>query len=281
MQTLSRKIKLEETGKRLAPSLHSPGVTRGLTGSQQKAPKFPRRNPSTTKPLYKGENRGATRLRGRSATHHPATVRLTPFGTRGAGEAGSCGGTPSPPTLRAFGRALGLCRRWERSEGGLTEGSGGHLLLVVQLAVELLVAVEAGGLQGLLAGRALDALLMPQAVVQAQQEPVRNNSLAPFAHRLGGRGSACGKGPGGRGGWRETWMGRRDRPRDGQRIPLLSLSPCRLEGPGACGALRRDSGGTRAIGELRGEDIAPNFVPLGKAAAEPRLGKRAIVRNRY
>lgn len=91
---------------------------------------------------------------------------------------------------------------------GSRTGQGGHLLLVVQFAVELLVTIEAGGLQGLLAGRALDTLLVPQAVVQAQQEPVRNDSLAPFTHRLRGRGSACGNDPGQ--GWvRERWMERR------------------------------------------------------------------------
>lgn len=47
-----------------------------------------------------------------------------------------------------------------------------HLLLVVVLAVELLVPVEAGGLQGLFAGGALHALLMPEAVVEPQQKPV-------------------------------------------------------------------------------------------------------------
>lgn len=41
-----------------------------------------------------------------------------------------------------------------------------NLLLVVVLAVELLVPVEAGGLQGLFAGGALHALLMPEAVVE-------------------------------------------------------------------------------------------------------------------
>lgn len=120
---------------------------------------------------------------------------------------------------------------------------GGHLLLVVQLAVELLVAVEAGGLQGLLAGRALDALLMPQAVVQAQQEPVRNDSLAPFAHRLGGRGSACGEGPGGPG-WVEGEVdGETDGAKDGRRIPLLSSSPTQAGGSGgAGGCVERCSG---------------------------------------
>lgn len=126
-----------------------------------------------------------------------STVRLSPLGTHRAGGSGSCQGTPSPLHF------------WQGfvSSGSRT-GQGGHLLLVVQFAVELLVTIEAGGLQGLLAGRALDALLVPQAVVQAQQEPVRNDSLAPFTHGLRGRGSACGNDPGQ--GWvRERWMGRR------------------------------------------------------------------------
>ena len=71
--------------------------------------------------------------------------------------------------------------------------------------------------------------------------------------------------------------GETDRARDGRRIPLLSLPPHRLVGRGVCGALLRDPGGTCALGELRGGDITPNFVPLGKAAAEPQLGERAIV----
>lgn len=94
---------------------------------------------------------------------------------------------------------------------GAHQGAEGDLLLIVQLAVELLVPIEAGGLQGLLAGCTLDTLLMPQAVVEAQQEPIRNDSLAPFAHRLRGRGSACGEGVGDGGGWRKKQTGRRSR----------------------------------------------------------------------
>lgn len=66
----------------------------------------------------------------------------------------------------------------------------GHLLFVVVLAVELLVAVEAGGLQGLFAGRALHALLVPEAVVEPQQKPVRDDPLTALADRLGAHCSA-------------------------------------------------------------------------------------------
>lgn len=66
----------------------------------------------------------------------------------------------------------------------------GHLLLVVILAVELLVPVEAGGLQGLFAGGTLHALLMPEAVVEPQQKPVRDDPLTALADRLGAHRSA-------------------------------------------------------------------------------------------
>ena len=56
-----------------------------------------------------------------------------------------------------------------------------HLLLVVKLAVELLVPVEAGGLQGLFAGGALHALLMPEAVVEPQQKPIGDDPLTALA----------------------------------------------------------------------------------------------------
>lgn len=167
--------------------------------------------------------------------------------------------------------------------GGSRAGQVGHLLLVVQFAVELLVAIEAGRLQGLLAGRTLDALLMPQAVVQAQQEPVRNDSLAPFTHRLGGRGSACGKDPGQ--GWvRERWMGRQTGHRMDGGSHSFRLPPAGWwvgGGRGVCGVLLRDPVGTCALGELRGGNIVHNFVPFRKTAAEPQLGERAIVRNGY
>lgn len=74
--------------------------------------------------------------------------------------------------------------------------------------------------------------------------------------------------------------GETDGARDGRRIPLLRLPPRRLagRGRGVYGALLRDPRRTRALGELREGDVAPNFVPLGKAAAaEPQLGERAIV----
>lgn len=152
-----------------------------------------------------------------------STVKLTPLGTHSAEEAAKLQG--SPPAPHAFSRVLGVERR------GLTGGTRRHLLLIVQLAVELLVAVEAGGLQGLLAGRTLDALLVPQAVVEAQQEPVRNNALAPFTHRLGGRGSAYRKDPGaGVGGGRG---GRGDGPREGRTEDRAApASPVQAGGSG-------------------------------------------------
>lgn len=67
-----------------------------------------------------------------------------------------------------------------------------HLLLVVIFAVELLVPVEAGGLQGLFAGGALHALLVPEAVVEPQQKPVRDDPLTALADRLGAHRSAYG-----------------------------------------------------------------------------------------
>lgn len=69
-------------------------------------------------------------------------------------------------------------------------GRRGHLLLVVILAVELLVPVEARGLQGLFAGGALHALLVPEAVVEPQQKPVRDDPLTALADRLGAHRSA-------------------------------------------------------------------------------------------
>lgn len=83
----------------------------------------------------------------------------------------------------------------ERASG--CAGAGGalrrrdHLLLVVVLAVELLVPVEAGGLQGLFAGGALHALLVPEAVVEPKQKPVRDDPLTALADRLGAHRSAC------------------------------------------------------------------------------------------
>lgn len=65
-----------------------------------------------------------------------------------------------------------------------------HLLLVVELAVELLVPVEAGGLQGLFAGGALHALLMPEAVVEPQQKPIGDDPLTALADRLRAHRSA-------------------------------------------------------------------------------------------
>lgn len=58
------------------------------------------------------------------------------------------------------------------------------------LAVELLVPIEAGGLQGLFAGGTLHALLVPEAVVEPQQKPVRDDPLTALADRLGAHRSA-------------------------------------------------------------------------------------------
>lgn len=69
-------------------------------------------------------------------------------------------------------------------------GRRGHLLLVVILAIELLVPVEARGLQGLFAGGALHALLVPKAVVEPQQKPVRDDPLTALADRLRAHRSA-------------------------------------------------------------------------------------------
>lgn len=65
------------------------------------------------------------------------------------------------------------------------------LLLVVQAAVKLLLPVEAAALQGFSAGGAAHAPLVPQAVVQAQQEPLRDDASAAFAHRARPGGSPC------------------------------------------------------------------------------------------
>lgn len=74
--------------------------------------------------------------------------------------------------------------------GWRVSGRRKHLLLVVVLAVKLLVPVEAGGLQGFFAGGALHALLMPEAVVEPQQKPVRDDPLTAFTDRLGAHRSA-------------------------------------------------------------------------------------------
>ncbi|KAK2084091.1 hypothetical protein P7K49_037124 [Saguinus oedipus] len=57
-------------------------------------------------------------------------------------------------------------------------------LLIVIFAVEFLVPVEAGGLQGLFAGGTLHALLMPEAVVEPQQKPVQDDLLTALTDRL-------------------------------------------------------------------------------------------------
>lgn len=74
--------------------------------------------------------------------------------------------------------------------GWRVSGRRKHLLLVVVLAVKLLVPVEAGGLQGFFAGGTLHALFMPEAVVEPQQKPVRDDPLTAFADRLGAHRSA-------------------------------------------------------------------------------------------
>lgn len=85
--------------------------------------------------------------------------------------------------------------RWGADVADVVGAAARHLLLVVVLAVNLLVAVEAGGLQGLLAGRTLHTLLMPEAVVETQQEAVGDDALAALTHRLGARGSSCNSDP--------------------------------------------------------------------------------------
>lgn len=168
---------------------------------------------------------------------------------------------------------------WEQS-GGKGKGTRGrHSLLVVQLAVELLVSVEAGGVQGLLARRALHAALVPQAVVEAQEEAVGDDPLAPLAHGAGRRGSACGMGPVAAPGGRERTKGAAAAasPRVGEGLGVLGGPRGGEESVRRCSRLR---GWARALGELRGRGISPDFVPFGKAAAEPRLGEMAVVRQR-
>lgn len=168
---------------------------------------------------------------------------------------------------------------WEQS-GGKGKGTRGrHSLLVVQLAVELLVSVEAGGVQGLLARRALHAALVPQAVVEAQEEAVGDDPLAPLAHGAGRRGSACGMGPVAAPGGRERTKGAAAAasPRVGEGLGVLGGPRGGEESVRRCSQLR---GWARALGELRGRGISPDFVPFGKAAAEPRLGEMADVRQR-
>ena len=82
----------------------------------------------------------------------------------------------------------GLPRSLMRCGGG--DPRRGHLLLIIILAVELLVPVEAGGLQRLFAGGTLHALLMPEAVVEPQQKPIRDDPLAALADRLRAHRSA-------------------------------------------------------------------------------------------
>lgn len=82
----------------------------------------------------------------------------------------------------------GLPRSLMRCGGG--DPRRGHLLLIVILAVELLVPVEAGGLQGLFAGGTLHALLMPEAVVEPQQKPIRDDPLTALTDRLRAHRSA-------------------------------------------------------------------------------------------
>lgn len=168
---------------------------------------------------------------------------------------------------------------WEQS-GGKGKGTRGrHSLLIVQLAVELLVSVEAGGVQGLLARRALHAALVPQAVVEAQEEAVGDDPLAPFAHGAGRRGSACGMGlvaaPGGR--ERTEGVAAAASPRVGKGLGVSGGPRGGEESARRCSRLR---GWARALGELRGRGIGPDFVPFGKAAVEPRLGEMAVVWQR-
>lgn len=99
---------------------------------------------------------------------------------------GVCGMGARAPSFSML-RWLPISARGPRSP---VRAPRGHLLLVVVLAIELSVPVEAGGLQGLFAGGALHALLVPEAVVEPQQKPVRDDPLAALADRPGARRSA-------------------------------------------------------------------------------------------
>lgn len=60
------------------------------------------------------------------------------------------------------------------------------LLLVVVFAVEFLVSGVAAHGEKLLTHRALQTLLVPRAVVHAQEEAVRDGSVTSFTHTLMG-----------------------------------------------------------------------------------------------
>lgn len=97
-------------------------------------------------------------------------------------QAVACGAFQKPTLVRE--------NKTSGARGCGARGRRGHLLLVVILAIELLVPVEARGLQGLFAGGALHALLVPEAVVEPQQKPVRDDPLTALADRLGAHRSA-------------------------------------------------------------------------------------------
>lgn len=58
------------------------------------------------------------------------------------------------------------------------------LLLVVVFAVEFVISGVAAHGEKLLTHRALQALLVPRAVVHAQEEAIRDRSVTSFTHTL-------------------------------------------------------------------------------------------------
>lgn len=125
---------------------------------------------------------------------------MTQYGSPGPSLYAAPGSYPTLVRVRVTGLACAclLNPKGEEGAGGLgpqstparVSGRRQHLLLVVVLAVQLLVPVEAGGLQGFFAGGALHALLMPEAIVEPQQKPVRDDPLTAFTDRLGAHRSA-------------------------------------------------------------------------------------------
>lgn len=149
------------------------GCTPGKQGAVARAPAgVSWQGTPRTSPPPRGRATGHNQGLNRHSASLGERVPLAPSGSgRGSRRTGS-------PALAAGARVGGALRRRD------------HLLLVVILAVELLVPVEAGGLQGLFAGGALHALLMPEAVVEPQQKPVRDDPLTALADRLGAHRSA-------------------------------------------------------------------------------------------
>lgn len=104
----------EETGKRLVPSLHSPGVTRAPD-------KRLRNSQGTNQTQQNTSKKGRTGVQRSCRGEAQLTTELRRVGTQGAGEAGSCRGMLSPPRFRQGAgawRAAGVERR------GLTGGKG-------------------------------------------------------------------------------------------------------------------------------------------------------------